>query len=220
MSPDGKLPVNEGEIRGAAAASAAMRDNIFMASILIGVNSLKTKRMTLNAVLAAMCAVLGAVSLDFGSIKLTLESVPVLIGALLFGPVSGMAIGFVGTLSYQLIRYGVSATTLLWILPYVVCGLVVGLYSKKHEFKLTRLQTVLIVIIAELMVTTLNTGALYIDSRIYGYYYPALIAGMLIPRYAICVVKSLVYGLLLPLLITNLQKLSFYRQAQIKRASR
>ena len=55
--------------------------------------------------LCAMCAVLGYVALDLGSIKLTFESLPVLLGALLFGPVDGMFIGGIGTLLYQLVRY-------------------------------------------------------------------------------------------------------------------
>ena len=87
---------------------------------------MKTKRLAVDAVLSAMCAVLGAVAIDLNSIKITLESFPVLLGALLFGPVDGMAIGFVGTFLYQLLRYGISATTMLWILPYAAVGWLAG----------------------------------------------------------------------------------------------
>ena len=48
---------------------------------------MKTKQLTLDAMLAAMCAVLGYVALDMGSIKITFESLPILLGAMLFGPV-------------------------------------------------------------------------------------------------------------------------------------
>ena len=77
----------------------------------------KTKKLAMDSMLAAMCAVLGYLSLDFGNLKITFESVPILLGALLLGPIDGMAIGGVGTLLYQLVRYGVSVTTPLWILP-------------------------------------------------------------------------------------------------------
>jgi uncharacterized membrane protein len=53
----------------------------------------KTKQLVINAMLAAMCAALGALALDMTSIKVTFESLPILLGALLFGPVSGAAIG-------------------------------------------------------------------------------------------------------------------------------
>ena len=77
----------------------------------------KTRKIALDSMLAAMCAALGYAALDFNNLKITFESLPILLGALLLGPVDGLAIGVVGTLIYQLIRYGVSATTLLWILP-------------------------------------------------------------------------------------------------------
>lgn len=159
---------------------------------------MKTRQLATDAVLSAMCAVLGAVAIDLNSIKITLESFPVLLGALLFGPVDGMAIGFVGTLLYQLLRYGVSVTTVLWILPYALAGLVVGWYAKKRDFRLTARQTVLIVTIAEVLVTALNTGVMYLDSRIYGYWFRGFISAMLVPRTAVCVIKSAAFGLALP----------------------
>lgn len=159
---------------------------------------MKTKQLTMDAMLAAMCAVLGYFSLNFGNLKFTFESLPVHIGALLFGPIDGMVVGGVGTLIYQLLQYGVTATTLLWILPYVLCGLVVGWYAKRGNFSLTGRQTVVLVVLSELLITCLNTAALYIDSHIYGYYTPTFITGVLGLRLAICVVKATAYGVVLP----------------------
>ena len=169
----------------------------------------KTRQLALNAVLAAMCAALGYLSLDFGNLKITFESVPILIGALLFGGLDGAAIGAVGTLIYQLLRYGVSVTTLLWVLPYVVCGLIIGLYAQKRGFSLSTKQTIIIVVIAELVVTTLNTGVMYIDSKIYGYYSAVYIFGSIAVRYAICVGKAIVIGALMPPLVRILRERVF-----------
>jgi len=159
---------------------------------------MKTRQLTLDAMLCALCAVLGYVALDLGSVKLTFESLPILLGGLLFGPVDGMLIGGIGTLIYQLLRYGVSATTLLWILPYVVCGLVAGLWSRLNHYRLERVQTVLLVLAAELAVTGLNTIPIYVDSKLYGYYYPGIILGVLALRLAISVGKGVAFGLILP----------------------
>ena len=166
----------------------------------------KTRQLALNAMLAAMCAALGYLSLDFGNLKITFESVPILIGALLFGGLDGAAIGAVGTLIYQLLRYGITVTTPLWILPYVLCGLVVGIYARRRSFALTQMQTVFIVVLAELMVTGLNTIALIVDAKIYGYYTPTLITGALLLRLVLCVGKALVYALVLPPLLSQLRK--------------
>ena len=166
----------------------------------------KTKRLAAGAMLAAMCAVLGYISLDFGNLKFTFESVPVLVAALLFGPADGAAAGLVGTLLYQLARYGVSATTALWIAPYVLCGALVGLYARKRGFSLTQGELLFTVVSNELLITALNTVVLYIDSRIYGYYSPAFIFGSLALRAAICVGKAVAYSFALPPLLRAVRR--------------
>ncbi|MBQ4001860.1 MAG: ECF transporter S component, partial [Lachnospiraceae bacterium] len=76
-------------------------------------------RITYDGLLAALCAVLGSVAaIDIGIAKLTFENVPVVIAGLLFGPVDGMLVGFVGIFLSQLLRYGLDASTALWIAPY------------------------------------------------------------------------------------------------------
>ena len=67
------------------------------------------RRLAADAMFAAMVTVLGLVSISTGNLKITVEALPVFLGALLLGPVDGLAIGGVGTLLYQLLRYGVSA---------------------------------------------------------------------------------------------------------------
>lgn len=166
----------------------------------------KTRRLSVDAMLAAMCAVLGYLSLDFGNLKITFESVPILIAALLFGAADGAAVGLVGTLLYQLLRYGVSATTLLWIAPYVLCGLLVGLYAKKRGFSLTQKETLLLIVGNELLITALNTAVLYIDSKLYGYYSPAFIFGSLGVRVVICVVKATAYAFAIPPLLRTVRR--------------
>lgn len=157
--------------------------------------------MTTDAILAAMCAVLGMLSLDFGNLKITFESLPIIIGALLFGPLDGFAIGGIGAIIYQLLRYGVSLTTALWILPYALCGLVVGLYAKNNTFDLDTKKLCIIVVLSEMMVTLLNTGVLYIDSKIYGYYAFAYIFGTFVLRLVISVAKALVFTAIIPVLL-------------------
>ena len=167
---------------------------------------MKTRQLAIDAMLCAVCAVLGYVALDLGSVKITFESLPILLGALLFGPVDGMLIGGVGTLLYQLVRYGVTATTPLWILPYVVCGLLVGAWARRRDFALSPRQTVVLVVLAELAVTALNTAALYIDSKLYGYWFPGFILGALGLRLVICVVKAVAFGLILPGVIETVRR--------------
>jgi ECF transporter S component (folate family) len=111
------------------------------------------RQLALDAMLAAMCAVLGYIAIYAQSIKITFESLPVLLAGLLFGPLDGALVGLVGTAVYQLLRYGISATTVLWMLPYVISGLVAGLSAKHEAFELDRRQTLLIALVCELLVS-------------------------------------------------------------------
>ncbi len=160
-----------------------------------------TKTLAVNALLAAMCAVLGAISLDFGNLKVTFESLPVLVAALLFGPIDGLAVGGIGTLLYQVLRYGVSATTALWILPYILCGLFTGLYAKKRGYTLSTKQMAFIMFTMSIMIFVLNTLVLYIDSKVYGYYSAVFIFGSMVPRVLICLAKAAVFTAIMPPLL-------------------
>ena len=162
---------------------------------------MKTRQLTMDAALAAMCAVLGAVSIDLGNIKFSFESLPVIIGALLFGPVDGLLIGGIGTFLYQFLRYGLTVTTPLWILPYMLCGLLVGFYAKRKCFQLDVKQLAFIISLASIMIFLLNTAVLYIDSKVYGYYSYVYIFGTIVPRAVVCVAKAAVFTAIMPLLL-------------------
>lgn len=88
--------------------------------------------------------------------------------------------------------------TPLWILPYVLCGLIVGYWAKKRDFSLSGRERISAVVLAELVVTVLNTGVLYLDSKLMGYWFPGFISGMLTLRLVVCVVKAVVFALVLP----------------------
>ena len=161
---------------------------------------MKTKRIAYVGILAAMCAVLGYLAIDIQIIKFTLESFPVIFAAYVFGPGNGMLVGLIGTTIYQLLKYGVSATTLLWILPYVICGLLVGLYCKAKDFKCTKGQSVFLAIAGELIIMILNTPVMYLDSKMYGYYFEGYISVNLPYRFLLALAKGIVFGLFIPAL--------------------
>ena len=167
---------------------------------------LTTRRITRIAMLAAVCAVLGYVALDLGNLKVTFESLPILLAAFLFGPLDGLLVGGIGTLVYQLLRYGISITTPLWILPYVLCGLFAGLLYRKKKSRIDSRRILCIVILMEVMILLINTGVIYIDSKVYGYYSFAYVFGSFWLRTVICIVKSIAFGMILPLVMKGLYR--------------
>ena len=161
-----------------------------------------------DGMLIAMYTVLSLVAtINAGNMKFTLDSLPILVGGALLGPVNGMLIGLLGSFLNQMITYGFSATTLLWIIPAGVRGLLVGLYAKHHNFDMTLKQTQFITISSALVVTALNTLVMYIDSKIYGYYSFAYVFGGILPRVIAGVIIAIIFAAILPQLLKPLKKI-------------
>ena len=168
--------------------------------------SFTTKQMALDSVLAAVCAVLGYFGPDFGNLKITFEGLPVIIAGLFFGPLDGAAVGGIGTLLYQLLRYGITATTPLWILPYVLCGLLVGWMGPRVGAGKSRPRLGLVILAGEGLIFLLNTLVIYADSKIYGYYSYAYVFGSFVLRAGICAAKAVLYTAVLPTLLSALRR--------------
>jgi 5-formyltetrahydrofolate cyclo-ligase len=178
-----------------------------------------TRQMAMDAILAAVCAVLGYFGPDFGNLKITFEGLPVIVAALLFRPLDGAAVGGIGTLLYQLLRYGVTATTPLWILPYVLCGLLVGRIGDRCAPEKSRLRLGLTVLAGEGLIFLLNTGVIYLDSKIYDYYSFAYVFGSFFVRAGICAAKAVLYAAVLPTLLAALRRSGVPGRKALQRAS-
>ena len=166
----------------------------------------KTKRLALDAMLAAMFVVLSLFSIRLPGMKITLDSLPILVGAALLGPLDGLAVGLIGSFLNQMITYGFTATTLLWILPAGLRGLLVGLYAKRHGFDMSLRQTVFITVATALLVTALNTLFMYVDSWVYSYSYAAALPTLAL-RIVTGVITAVLFSLILPAILTALRRL-------------
>lgn len=169
--------------------------------------------LTVNAMLSAMCAILAMVAISTNNFKITFESFPILIGALTYGPVSGLLIGGIGTFIYQMLYYGFTLTTALWIMPYIVGGFITGWYAQKKKFDLSTRETVFILLVNELCITILNTVAIYVDSHIYGYYYSAIITSMIVIRLVVAIAKAFIFSAVFLLLRERIKSLILKNKA-------
>ena len=159
----------------------------------------KTKRMATNAMLAALYFALSMLAVPMGGLKLTFEHLPIIIAAMMFGPVDALIIGALGELANQMMTYGITVTTVLWMMPAMFRGLSVGLCAKflrKYvgldaviEKKLP-MAFLVTCVISGLLCSLLNTFTLYVDSKMFGYYSHALVFGVLWARLAASAVSS------------------------------
>lgn len=170
---------------------------------------MNTKRLTTLAMLIAVYIVLSILTpIKLSNFKFTFEAFPILVAGLLLGPVDGLLVGAIGSTIYQLLfsGYGITPTTPLWVLPHALSGLIVGLYAKYKKYDLDFKNTVFISIISALLVTTLNLLALYVDSKMFGYYSKTLVFGNIIFKIITGILLSIIYSSVLPKLLAFLKK--------------
>lgn len=146
------------------------------------------QRIALTAVLIAVYVALSMfLTIPLGGLKITIEALPVIICAVAFGPVDAAIVGFLGELLNQMLTYGFTPTTILWILPAFVRGLFIGLciLGMKKKWAVDAIVTgkrviavFVICIISGLLVSCLNTFTLYVDSNMYGYYSYEMVFGV------------------------------------------
>ena len=151
-------------------------------------------RIVIVGMLSALCFVLSAyVSVKAGSMKFTFAGLPILLAALLFGPVDGMLVGGIGEFLSQVIGYGLTPTTVLWLIPAIVRGLMVGLYAKAKKGNPGIAGTSVMIVLSSLVVTLLNGLVIWADAVIMGYYSFAYVFGSTGWRFLASLITAVLY---------------------------
>ena len=178
--------------------------------------SVQTRKLVTNAVLIALHVILCQVAtINIGnSLSITLSGITESIAGLLFGPISGGLVGLLGSFLNQLIRYGLSVTTVLWILPAGMKGLLCGWFAKSNRYEMNPLKIYWVLIVTSVVVTSMNTTIMIVDATIFGYNTQATVLAQMGIRYLNGALTSLAYMLIAVPLLKNLQKLPGIRDMQ------
>lgn len=164
------------------------------------------KRLALNAMLVALYYLLGLMKIPIGNLlRVNLASFAVVICATTFGPIDGLLVGFLGEFLSQILGpYGLTPTTALWAMPEAIRGVLLGLSMVlfiKKGLCITDLikskHTALYLganVVAGIIASLANTFALYVDSKMMGYYSYYMVFGILVVRLILAVVLSAVLG--------------------------
>ena len=179
---------------------------------------MSTRRIAFNAVFIAIYVVLRYFNIPVGNaFRFTLAPFAVILCALLYGPIDGLIVGFLGEfLSQVLGPYGLTATTLLWCVGETARGLTLGLcamfFLRKWLLNYQRPNGTQIVVLLICCVLTGilaalgQTLALYVDSNMFGYYRYEIVFGVLIWRVVIYVLLSVTFGYISMPIISALRK--------------
>ena len=141
------------------------------------------------AMLVAMYVLLGSyMVIRHPAIEISFKSLPVVVGALLFGPVSGGLVALLGEFLAQLLAWGLQPNTILWVLPPVANGLVVGAFAA-HFWKSGKPLENRVAwcygaaLLGSLATSCVTTVSLWLDSLMYGYYSFAIVFGGALLRF-------------------------------------
>ncbi len=170
---------------------------------------MNTRRLTTLAMLTAIYVVLSVMTpVKVINFKLTFEAFPILAAGFLLGPADGFITGALGAFIYQLFfsGYGLTPTTPLWILPHALSGFLVGAISKAKNYEMSYPGIILTSVLSAFLVTVLNMLALYVDSKMYGYYSKALVFANLPLKLLTGALLAFVYASILSKLLSFLRR--------------
>ena len=172
----------------------------------------QTKTICLVGVLAALYVPLSLFAgVQVGNVRISFGSLPVVVCALLFGPLEAALVAMVGEFFKQLLTFGVTYTTVLYLIPPALRGAIVGaaaLWTLRRGRRLEerRVLCYAVCVVAAMVTTAGNTLVNLLDSIIFHYYTFALIFGDAVYRFAVGMLNAVVIASIAILIVTLLRR--------------
>ena len=182
-------------------------------------------RLAVDSMMAALYIALSMLSIHVGpNLILSPASLPIILVSLLYAPLDALLVSCVGELLKQMISYGPSPTTVLWILPVMLKSLIISLTASIYRHKGSYLENhkvaYFVTLVVSFLVTTLaNTGVIILDSRLMGY--PDGLTWILtLTRFLSSLLTSLLLALLSLPILHVVKKINIGREPAITREFR
>ena len=162
-------------------------------------SQIRVRQLCRIGVMAALYVPLALyVAVRIGNVQISFGSLPVVIAALLWGPGESFMVAVIGELFKQLLSYGLTATTVLYLIPPALRGVVIGLAAlwlwkvRGERLDERRWICYAVCMLAAMVTTSGNTLVILVDSIIYGYYSPLVVFGDAMWRFAVGLINSIV----------------------------
>ena len=133
-------------------------------------------RISIDGILVALFLVLSLLSIRLGFVEIGIKGSVAILAAVLISPIDGLIVGGLGEFLYQVFfsGYGLTPTTMLWVLPLALRPLSIGLFCRYFEKKGKEFvgfypRYFIVFGAAALLISLLDTGILQLDGLIMGY---------------------------------------------------
>lgn len=169
----------------------------------------KVSNLALAAIMADLAIVLDMISIRGEFTKYTIYALPLILTGMLFGPYIGALSGAIAGFIVQLLTYGITPTTPLWIIAPVAWGFLSGVLALAFKKDYKWQKVAIIVFATSLIVTGINSLALVLDGLIMDYPTTYVLTGLFLR-----VVTSLGIGIFYTVttyyIINRLKKYKFF----------
>ena len=175
-------------------------------------NTKNIKKLCGSAVMAALFVALEYLSATLGkmlfsdSYQLPLGCFPLLLAAVLYGPLWASGAAFVGAFLSQVITYGVDWSTLLWILPTVIYTLSAALLYIAFRRNNNRLLLGAEFFVCSIILSVLNVAVNYIFNYVQNLS-NALLKVFLPIKLGFGLVFAFVFAVIVPPIVNRIRKL-------------
>ena len=128
---------------------------------------------TMALLIAMMVLLKKTIAIETPYIKVNFASLPIMLAAMLFGPIEGALVGLLGEFICQITsQYGLAPTTVLYVAPAAIRGVVVGLGSvwcRRTGRRIERRPVVCyaVGIVGAVLTTVGNTVSIWLESVMY-----------------------------------------------------
>lgn len=178
----------------------------------------KVKAICRVGIMAALYVLLTMLSIKAGNLHITFASLPVVVVALLYGPIEGTTVALIGEFLNQMLSYGFTVTTGLWLIPPAVRGLIIGLVAMRMWSSPRPLENrpavyYSVCIGAAVVTTVCNTAIIWLDSHIYHYYTFAAVFGDAAARFVAGMVTAVVISTIAMPLVRLLRRQGLVQKA-------
>lgn len=164
----------------------------------------ETYCLVLDALMIALFVVLSRLlSLEVLGVKITVAALPIVFTAFYLGMKHTVIVAAIGEFISQLIGYGLSPTTVLWMIPVIVRGIVlcffIALYLRKNGGSIKAIkysEYFVMILISAIIVFLLNTAVIIFDGWLYQYLSVPAALSQLLPRFISMCASVVIYTLI------------------------